>query len=841
MGEPGIGKSRLMRSLQEHVAQSADAFLIPLTTSPYHANTAFHPVVQHLERVLEFTPEDTVDQRLDKIDGLLAQYGCDRPTVVPLFADLLGVPFEDRYPRLDVPADQQRQLTIDALVGIWLIRARRQPVLFVVEDLHWVDPSTLELLTHLLERVPTSRQLVVLSSRPDFTPPWPDGPRLERLDLDRLGPEASARIVTEAAARPLPADVVQQVLRKADGNPLYLEELTKLVVEEGQVGPGDGLPDPAAPLRALAIPATLADSLTARLDRLADAKGIAQLGAAIGRQFPYDLLEAVSETISGLGPEAPRYHLARLVDAGLLFVERDARGETYSFKHALIRDAAYASLLLTTRRNYHRRIAQVLAERFPATVETAPELLAHHYTEAGMTAESVPHWLRAGERALQASANPEAIAHLTAGLRQLEDLPVGHERAAQALQFHLALGPACMAVHGYASPEVEGCYKRAQELCSELSDRPELIPVPKVVPVLHGLWTSHVVRAQHESALAIGQQVLEYGASTADDGVLLQGNMEAGWSHFFRGELHEAREHLERALELYDDERHSSHAFVYGDNPATSARSCLAEVLWLLGHVDQALRRSEENLTALRSLVDHPYSVAFGLDIAAFLRQYLRDPRTAGLLVDEALAISETHGLALIGAMASVVKGWVDSSTGEPEQGIAQMRRGLAAQLATGAELLRPWWLSLIAEACERTGAARQGLELLEEAERGMEISQERYWEAEIHRLRGQLLVAAPASDDGGVRSPEECFGRALHIARQQGARSLELRAAVSLSRLLRSEGRDGEAREVLTPVYRWFTEGLDTPDLREAAELAAELGLPPRSLPHVTALSGGS
>jgi predicted ATPase len=398
-----------------------------------------------------------------------------------------------------------------------------------------------------------------------------------------------------------------------------------------------------------------------------------------------------------------------------------------------------------------------------------------------------------------------------------------------------------MAVHGYASPEVEACYQRAQELCQELSDTPELVPVPKVIPVLHGLWTSNVVRAQHASALAIGQQVLEFGVATDDDGVLVQGNLELGWSHFFRGELQQAREHLERVLELYDHERHGSHAFIYGDNPATSARSCLAEVLWLLGHVDQARRRSQENLTILRSFVEHPYSVAFGLDIAAFLRQYLRDPQTAGVLVDEALAISETHGLALIGAMASVVRGWVSVCRGELAEGIAQMRRGLAAQLATGAELLRPWWLSLIAEACERTGAVRQGLEFLDEAERAMERSHERYWEAEIHRLRGHLLLAGldPLSESE-VHLAEECFLRALETARRQGARSLELRAAVSLSRLRRDDGRETEARDLLAPIYTWFSEGLDTPDLREAAALAGELGLPLRRAPHLTALSGG-
>jgi TOMM system kinase/cyclase fusion protein len=834
-GEPGIGKSRLIWALQQHVAQSPDAFLIRLACSPYFVNTAFHPVVQNLERGLEFGPDETVEQRLDKIDGLLAQYGFDLPSVVPLLARLLAVPFEDRYPPLDLPADRQRQLTIDALVKVTLTRAEHQPVLLVVEDLHWIDPSSLDLLTQLIERMPRTRQLVVLSFRPEFAPPWPEGAGLERLNLNRLDRDASVRIVTEVAGMQIPAELLGQLVGKADGVPLYLEELTKLVVEQGLVRHGNGRPDLAHPPPALAIPATLADLLTARLDRLSAAKGVAQLGAAIGRQFTHELLATVAETTASVDSRALRHNLTQLVDAGLLFVEDEPRGVTYTFKHALIQDAAYASLLRTTRLQYHRRIAQALTEHFPATVETAPELLAYHYTQAGMGAEAVPCWLRAGQRALLASANPEAIAHLTTGIDLLAGLPAGPERAGLELQFRLTLGPAYMAMRGYAAPEVEACYQRARELCRELGDTPQL------VPVLHGLWTYHIVRAQHASAFALGEQVLELGTATDDDGLLLQGNMEVGWSHFFLGELEQAREHLERVLQLYDHERHSSHAFIYGDNPATSARSSLAQVLWLLGHLDQSLRRSEENLAVLRSLINHPYSVAFGLDLAAFVRQYLGDAPTARTLVDEALALSEAQGLALIGAMASILRGWVLTGEGELEEGLAEMRRGLAAQLATGAELVRPYWLSLLAEACHRTGAAREGLELLDEAVAAVEQTHERYWEAEIHRMRGQLLLAAskPAAP-AAARSAEACYRRALDVARRQGARSLELRAAVSLSRLWQAEGRDREARELLAPIEAWFSEGRETPDLRAAAALLEELGAPAGHERDRTLLRGG-
>jgi predicted ATPase/class 3 adenylate cyclase len=834
-GEPGIGKSRLVWALQQHVAQSPDAFLVHMSCSPYYMNTAFYPVVQMLERVLEFGRDDA-EQRPDKLDGFLAQYGFDLPTVGPLLARLLAVNFEGRYPPLDLPADRQRQLTIDALIRMTLMRADYQPLLVVVEDLQWIDPSTLDLLTQLIEHVPRTRQLVVLSFRPEFKPPWPEGPRLERLNLNRLDREASARIVTEIAGLPAPAELLDQLVEKADGVPLYLEELTKLVSDQGLIRRGNGRLDPARPRPALAIPATLADSLTARLDRLTDAKGVAQLGAAIGRQFSYGLLAAVAETTASVDTRALRHNLARLVDAGLLFVEHDARGETYTFKHALIQDAAYGSLLRTTRLQYHRHIAQALTGHFPATVETAPELLAHHYTQASMMAEAVPCWLDAGQRALRASADPEAIAHLTTGLDLLADLPAGPERAGVELQFRLTLGPAYMAIRGYAAPEVEACYQRARELRRELGDT--LDDTSQGVPALHGLWTNHIVRAQHTSAIALGEQVLQLGAATNDDGLLLQGNMEVGWSHFFLGELEQAREHLERVLALYDPERHSSHAFTYGDDPATSARSNLAQTLWLLGYVDQSLRCSEVNLVILRSVINHPYSVAFGLDLAAVVRQYRSDAPATRALVDEALALSEAHGLVFIDAMASILKGWALAQEGDLAEGTAQMRHGLAAQLATGAELARPYWLCLITEACLESGAALEGLALLDEAEAAVQQTNERYWEAEIHRLRGQLLLAA--SDPAApvvVRSAEECYRRALEVARRQGARSLELRAAVSLSRLWQAADRHDEARELLAPVYEWFTEGLDHPALREAAALLNELSF--RHVPDLTSLDG--
>ncbi len=816
-GEPGIGKSRLVWALQQHVAQAPDASLIRLACSPYFTNTAFYPVVQLLERLLDIGPEDAVEQRLNKIDGLLAQYGFDLPLFAPLIAKLLAVPFAERYPPLDLPADRQRQLTIDVLVELAIERSRRQPVLVVFEDLHWIDPSSLDLLTQLIERGSDVRQLAVLSFRPEFTPPWAESNRLVRIDLGRLDRTAAVGIVIETADTTMPNELLGQLVGKADGVPLYLEELTKLVVEEGLIQAVWRHPD--GPIPKLSIPASLADSLTARLDRLTDAKRVAQLSAVIGRHFSFELLARVAETVDTVDIRELAANVDRLVDAGLIFIDDDQRETSYTFKHALIQDAAYTSLLRTTRRQYHEHIAQALVDHFAATVENAPELLAYHYREAGMAAESVPYWLQAGRQARHASANPEAIAHLNAGLDVLVALPAGRARTGQELEFRLALGPAYMAIRGYASPAVEACYERARELCRELGDTPQL------VPVLHGLWTYHIVRSQHSSALALGKQVIEIGRATEDDGLLLQGNMETGWSHFFLGELDAAREHLERVLELYDDDRHASHVFTYADNPATSARSNLAQVLWVAGHVERAVRCSEENLTVLRSLTAHPYSVAFGLTLAAVVRQYRGDDAATRELVDQALALAEAQGLAFLGAMATILDGWVIASGGAVDEGMARMRAGLAAQLATGAELARPYWLCLIAEACLWTQACDDGLELLAEAEAAVESTQERYWEAEIHRLRGEILLKTASASQ--ARAAASSFRRALDIARRQSARTLELRAAVSLARLWQAEGRDREAYDLLAPAFGWFSEGWDTPDLQTAGALLAQLGGP--------------
>ena len=446
-GEAGIGKSRLVEVLKAHVATEPQAWLTPCQCSPYHQNSVLYPMIDLLERVaLQFERDETPQQKLSKLEGFLVQYGLPLAEAVPLFASLLSLPLGSSYAPLNVSPEQQKQKTLQAILTILLRRAAQQPLLFVMEDLHWVDPSTLELLSLLVDQGPTARILTLFTFRPDFTPPWTGRSHLTQLTLHRLTPRQAAEMTARVAHRKaLPAEVVEQVVAKTDGVPLFVEELTKMVLESGLLQEREEHYELTGPLPPLAIPATLHDSLMARLDRLATVKGLAQLGATLGREFAYDLLQAVSPWDEATLQRG----LQQLVEAEFLYQQGLPPQATYLFKHALIQDAAYQSLLRSTRQQHHQRIAQVLEARFPDICETQPELLAQHYTEAGLMAQAIPYWQQAGQRAIERSANLEAIGHLTKGLEVLTTLPDTPDRTRQELDLQTALGPALRAIKGW--------------------------------------------------------------------------------------------------------------------------------------------------------------------------------------------------------------------------------------------------------------------------------------------------------------------------------------------------------------------------------------------------------
>jgi TOMM system kinase/cyclase fusion protein len=811
-GEAGIGKSRLVQVLTDHVAAEPQAWLTPCQCSPYYQNTALYPLIELLERVaLRFEREESPPQKRGKLEGFLVQYGLPLAEAVPLFAALLSLPLPADYAPLTMTPEQQKQRTLQALLTILLRIAAQQPVLLVMEDLHWVDPTTLEWLSLLVDQGPTARILALLTFRPDFSPPWTGRAHLTQVTLSRLPRHEAAEMTGRVAqGKALPPEVVAQVVAKTDGVPLFVEELTKMVLESGLLQEQENGYQLTGPLPPLAIPTTLHDSLMARLDRLAMVKGLAQLGATLGREFAYALLQAVSPW-----DEATlRRGLHQLVEAEFLYQQGLPPQATYRFKHALIQEAAYQSLLRSTRQQYHQRIAQVLEARFPDLCETQPELLAHHYTEAGLLAQAIVYWQRAGQRAIAQSAYVEAIRHLTQGLELLHALPDTPERAQQELDLQMILGPALMTLKGWAAPEVERVYTRAMELCRQLGE------THRLAPVLRGLWEFYELQGKVQIAQELGEQLLELARSGQESALLVVAHDALGDTLLWRGEFVRAREHLEHGITLYEPQHHAVALLYGGYDPGVACRNFAAHVLWYLGYPDQALQRSQEAISLAREL-SHPFSLALALFFATWLHHYRRE----GHLTQERAAavntLSTEQGFAFFGAWGDILGGWAVVEQGQVEAGILQIRQGLEAYRATGAILERPYQLALLAEAYGRAGQAAEGLRLLEETCVAMDHMAVRFCEAEVSRLKGELLLRQSLPDE---QAADVSFQQALGIARRQQAKSLELRAAMSLARLWQQQGKRAQAYDLLAPIYGWFTEGFDTADLQEAKALLEAL-----------------
>jgi predicted ATPase/class 3 adenylate cyclase len=810
-GEGGIGKSRLVEALRERVVSEGSPGIV-LRCSPYHTHSALYPVITHLRRVLAWRRDETPATTLDTLERTLQVYGLAPVEAVPLVATLLSMPLpEGRYPLLRLTPQQQRQRTLDALVAWLLGEAERQPILVVWEDLHWADPSTLELLGLVIDQVPTARLLTLVTARPEFRPPWAPRPHLTQLTLGRL-PRAQVEIMVRQLTgdKPLPAEVLAQVVARTDGVPLFVEELLKMVLESGLVRDEEDRYALAGPLPPLAIPTTLHDSLMARLDRLSTARAVAQLGAVLGREFAYELIQAVTM----MDEATLQRGLAQLVDAELLYQRGQPPQAQYVFKHALIQETAYQSLLKSTRQQYHQQIAQVLAVQFPDIVETQPELLAQHYTEAGLAAQAILYWQRAGQQAMQRSANLEAINHLTKGLELLETLPDTPERTQQELTLHTALSVPLMATKGAAAPEVERTYARARELCQQVGETPQLFPV------LYGQWLFYLVRAQLQTARQLSEQLLILAQRAQDTTLLLEAHRALGTSLFYLGELAPARTHLEQAMTLYDPQQHRSLAFHAGQDPGVVCRGFAAWALGLLGYPDQALQRSDDTRVLAQERA-HPFTLAYALDFATRIHQLRREGQLTHQWAEALLTLSREQGFTQRLATGTILWGWALAAQGQTAEGIAQMRQGLAAFRATGAELARPYYLALLAEAYEEAGQAEEGLTALAEALAAAHTTGERFCEAELARLTGESLLAQSAEHHAAV---ETWFQQALDIARRQQAKSLELRTAMSLSRLWQRQGKCKEAHDLLAPIFGWFTEGFDTVDLQEAQALLEEL-----------------
>jgi class 3 adenylate cyclase/tetratricopeptide (TPR) repeat protein len=599
-GEAGIGKSSLVEMLRAQVREQSLP-RIALRCSPYHRNSALFPVMTHLERLLRFERHDAPEHKLDKLERGLQTSRLPLADTIPLFAALLSLPLpEGRYAALPASPQQRKQQTLDALVTWLMAEGEHQPLLMLWEDLHWADPSSLELLDLLVEQVPTVHMLTVLTYRPEFQPSWPQRSHLTPITLNRLErPQVEALIAHVAGNKALPAAVIAHIVDKTDGVPLFVEELTKMLLESAFLHEEADHYTLTGPLSAVAIPATLQDSLMARLDQLPSAKEMAQLGAVLGREFPYELLAAIAPRDEA----SLQAGLAQLVQAELLYQRGRPPRATYVFKHALIQDAAYASLLKSTRQHVHRHIAEILEARFPTLVEMRPELVAQHYTTAGCAEQAVVYWQRAGQQASDRSAHLEAVSHLSTGIELLQTLPETPEHTQQALTLYVALGAALIITKGQAVPEVEHAYTQAYALCQQVGETPQL------VPVLYGLWRFYLVRSQFHTAYELGETLLRLAQHAVDPALAVIAHYTLGSARLWLGELSAARQHLEAGMAHYTPDQRRIPVFRIGHDPGVACRFFTAQILWLLGYPAQALARLHDTLVLAHEL-SHPYSLA---------------------------------------------------------------------------------------------------------------------------------------------------------------------------------------------------------------------------------------
>ena len=811
-GEPGIGKSRLVEALREATRGEGRASL-RYQTSPHHTSSALWPVIRQLERAAGLDERDDAPEvRLDRLEALLARAVADPRQAAALLAPLLGLDGSVRYPATDLPPQQRKERTLRVLVDQLEGLARRGQVLMVLEDMHWLDPTTRELFDIAVDRLRHLPVLLVATFRPELPPPWTAFPHVTLLTLDRLARgEAAALVDAVTDGRPLSAIVTEMILERTEGVPLFVEELTKAVLEAGPPQEKDtgslGLGGPPPP----AIPSTLEGSLMARLDRLASAKLVAQIGAAIGREFPFRLLAAVS----GLALDVLEEALAGLIGSGLAFRRSSPLEATsYIFKHALVQEAAYQSLLKSARQELHARIAGALEEEvLPGIADVEPEVLAHHYAQAGLAERAVEYWFRAGELAIGRSANKEAISHLGRGLECLQALPEGRERDRRELTLRNAIGGPLIAVRGYAAPEVGEAYGQARVLCERLGETAPLFAA------LSGEFVHHFVRGDHRRMRMLTGVTRRLSGASLDPAVRLAGYRLSAITAMQAGAFSEARAEFEEILQLYDPGLHRPPPVHYVHDPKISALTYLAVVLWLLGFPEQARRSSTAAFRYAEELNQVNLTTHVHVFAGAGLHELLRDVGAVRTHAAAIVDLSRRHGLRYWLLNGLILQGWVLAQEGAGEEGVALMRQSATERAGLGVGWYQVRYLCLLAETHLRLGDAEAGLRVAAEAKELVARNEDRMWEAELARVEGELLRQSGQSD-----AAEDCFERALATARRQEAKFLELRAATSLARAWSELGKQSEARNLLASAYGWFAEGLGTSDLKEAGALLAEL-----------------
>ncbi len=809
IAEAGVGKSRLLYEFRKSVINENVTFLEGKCLS-YSRGVAYQPVVDILKSNFDIRERDGDSEIREKVTKGLKLLGTDELSTLPYLLEVLSVK-DSGIEKMPMSLEARKDRIIEALKRIVLKGAEIRLLIMAIEDLHWIDKSSEEFFRDLLDSISGARVLLIFTYRPGFVHTWGGRSYHSQVNLNRLSNRESLAMVAHLfGTEDIDRELEELIIEKTEGVPFFIEEFVKSLKDLRMIGKKNNKYYLVREIQGMAIPSTIQDVVMARVDSLPEgAKELLKTGSVIEREFGYKLIKEVT----GLPEPQLLSHLSILKDSELLYERGIYPQSSYIFKHALIQDTAYQSLLKGTRQKYHKKIAWVLEQRFPETAEMQPELLGRHFTEAGLVKQAIPYWQKAGKVAIRRSANVEAIGHLTRGLELLRTLPDTPERMEQKLELLIAMGGPLIATKGCAAQEVEQVYARALELCQQMGETPQLFPA------LRGLWNYFLQRGKLQRAHELGKQLLSLAWREQIPSLLLGAHRALGTTLYFQGNFAQALEHLEQGTALYAPQQHHSLAFLYGEDPGLVCQLYAAWTLWHLGYPDQALKKVKKALNLAQEL-SHPHSLAFALNWTASVHQLRREGKAAKERSEAAITISTEQGFSERLIMGTICRGWALAERGQLEEGIAQMRQGIADWQAIRGELALPMHLSMLAEACGKARQVKQGLNSVAEALAEVNETGERSFEGELYRLKGELL--RKELPDKRKRAEietevEACFLRALEITRHQRAKSFELRATVSLSRLWQQQGKVEKARGILGEICGWFTEGFDTADLKEA------------------------
>lgn len=807
-GEAGIGKSRLVREFR-HEVESEGRNVMEFRCAPDHSTSTFHPVIDYLRRALDLQERDTPKKKLRKLKRGIARVDCG-DDASSLIARLLSLPGEEEVGALVYSSEKQRERTLDVLVG-WITQiALAVPTCVIVEDMNWIDPSSRELVDRLIAHAGSVPLLVLLTVRSDALQGMELPAAAARIELRGLGPE-QARLLVKAASGDvrLPNETVRALAARGDGVPLFIEESTRMVVDEG---PGAAAAEATAKL---AIPATLQDLLMVRLDRLGPARQIAQIGATIGREFPLALLEAVlAHRRAPIRVDDLRDRIEVLVASGMLVEKGNLPDRLYYFKHALVREAAYQSLWERDRALLHCAIAEVIAQEFPGLADSQPELLAYHFAEARLEAKALQYWELAARRAASRWANDEAISHVKSALALVPRVVAGDERDRTQLRLLLLLASRLVASEGYGSDQVEGVYRHALAIASQLGDNTALGKVHL------GLEGFHFMRGDFAEAEKFARAATELVAHSVDPMPRLQARWAVANILFHRGEVAAAVDHMDACLESYEGLEHRPSAL---QDPRVMCLCYSAWGLWELGYPDRALERAIK-VVALADSMNHKFSMGEAYGFRTTVHYFRGEFDAAKVWAESAIRICEDAGFVVWLAHAKVMYGRVLAELGEPDAGVAEMRSAYDLWASTGAMVTRPFYLAMQAEGLAIARRPEEGLALVDQAMELIGSNGERYYEAELLRLRGELLLQQSARAPAAVQEARRWFGQGLQAARDRGMASLALRCAISMARELAAAGEGDAALRLLEPALGALAEGLATADPCRAIDMVNRL-----------------